>query len=260
MRTTEIGAWTPASGITPGIRRPVRTITLPSISSRRIRFGEPTSFRVSGVIVAAFRPSPCSRTAAAASETTRVLGRAPVLEREVEADELELDADHIGRQRAQCLLEQLLSGLVPFEDGDRGGGHARDYSRRPAGKDAITVARKGGWRREGRRQFRYLDSRGKRITDPAKLERIESLAIPPAWKDVWISPRAEREAAGDRSRFRRAAPVPLSPRIPRAAGAGEIRQADPLRGAASRASRGRCPSTWKRIRATANASARSPFA
>jgi DNA topoisomerase I len=52
------------------------------------------------------------------------------------------------------------------------------------------MARKGGWRREGRRRFRYLDSRGSRITDPAKVERIESLAIPPAWQDVWISPRA----------------------------------------------------------------------
>jgi DNA topoisomerase I len=52
------------------------------------------------------------------------------------------------------------------------------------------MARKGGWRREGRRKFRYVDSRGKRITDPAKLARIEALVIPPAWKDVWISPRA----------------------------------------------------------------------
>jgi DNA topoisomerase-1 len=52
------------------------------------------------------------------------------------------------------------------------------------------VARTGGWRRAGsRRRFRYLDSRGNRITDPAKLERIESLRIPPAWRDVWISPR-----------------------------------------------------------------------
>jgi DNA topoisomerase-1 len=53
------------------------------------------------------------------------------------------------------------------------------------------MARKGGWRREGsRRRFRYVDSRGKPITDEAKLARIEVLAIPPAWKDVWISPRA----------------------------------------------------------------------
>jgi DNA topoisomerase I len=53
------------------------------------------------------------------------------------------------------------------------------------------MARRGGWRRVGsRRKFRYEDSRGKRITDPEKIERIEALVIPPAWRDVWISPRA----------------------------------------------------------------------
>jgi len=61
------------------------------------------------------------------------------------------------------------------------------------------VARKGGWRRVGsRRHFRYLDSRERPISDPAKLARIESLAIPPAWKDVRISPRptAKLQATG----------------------------------------------------------------
>jgi DNA topoisomerase IB len=53
------------------------------------------------------------------------------------------------------------------------------------------VARRGGWKRAGSKgRFRYLDARGNRIEDPAKLARIESLVIPPAWKDVWISPRA----------------------------------------------------------------------
>lgn len=49
-----------------------------------------------------------------------------------------------------------------------------------------------------RRHFRYLDSRGDRITDEAKLERIDALRIPPAWKDVWISPnaRANLQATG----------------------------------------------------------------
>ncbi len=51
------------------------------------------------------------------------------------------------------------------------------------------MARKGGWRREGSRgRFRYLDARGNRITDEDRLERIGALVIPPAWKDVWISP------------------------------------------------------------------------
>jgi DNA topoisomerase I len=53
------------------------------------------------------------------------------------------------------------------------------------------MARSGGWRRAGSKgRFRYLDSRGNPIDDAAKIERIESLVIPPAWKDVWISPRA----------------------------------------------------------------------
>jgi DNA topoisomerase I len=61
------------------------------------------------------------------------------------------------------------------------------------------VARQGGWTRAGsRRSFRYLDGRGRRITDEAKLERIEALRIPPAWRDVWISPRptAKLQATG----------------------------------------------------------------
>jgi DNA topoisomerase-1 len=61
------------------------------------------------------------------------------------------------------------------------------------------VARRGGWTRAGSKgRFRYLDSRGNRIEDPAKLERIDALVIPPAWKDVWISPRpgAKLQATG----------------------------------------------------------------
>ena len=76
------------------------------------------------------------------------------------------------------------------------------------------------------------------ITDEAKLERIASLAIPPAWKDVWIAPTRAREAAGDRRRRRRAQAVPLPPGFPRPAGAGEVRQADPLRRAPAAAARG----------------------
>lgn len=53
------------------------------------------------------------------------------------------------------------------------------------------MARRGGWRRVGaRRRFHYEDARGKRVTDPDKVKRIEALVIPPAWRDVWISPRA----------------------------------------------------------------------
>src|ERR1700749_3443843 len=49
-----------------------------------------------------------------------------------------------------------------------------------------------------RRTFRYLDGRGDVIRDPAVLERIDALAIPPAWKDVWIAarPGAKLQATG----------------------------------------------------------------
>jgi DNA topoisomerase I len=68
-----------------------------------------------------------------------------------------------------------------------------------SGEKTPTMARKGGWRRVGsRRHFRYEDAKGRPITDQAQLERIESLRIPPAWKDVWISPRpgAKLQATG----------------------------------------------------------------
>ncbi|HET8810965.1 MAG TPA: hypothetical protein VFM67_00065 [Gaiella sp.] len=52
------------------------------------------------------------------------------------------------------------------------------------------MARRGGWSRLGRRRFRYVDSRGRPVADDESLERIRSLAIPPAWQDVWISPSA----------------------------------------------------------------------
>jgi DNA topoisomerase I len=61
------------------------------------------------------------------------------------------------------------------------------------------MGRRGGWSRTGRKgRFRYYDARGNRITEPAKLERIEQLVIPPAWRDVWISPRpnAKLQATG----------------------------------------------------------------
>jgi DNA topoisomerase-1 len=61
------------------------------------------------------------------------------------------------------------------------------------------VPRKGGWRRKrSRGGFRYVDARGKAITDEAATARVESLVIPPAWRDVWISPssRAKLQATG----------------------------------------------------------------
>jgi DNA topoisomerase IB len=56
-----------------------------------------------------------------------------------------------------------------------------------------------GLRRIGRgRGFSYVDTGGDPIRDAATLERIRSLAIPPAWKDVWICelPNGHIQATG----------------------------------------------------------------
>ena len=44
-----------------------------------------------------------------------------------------------------------------------------------------------GIRRKGTRRFRYVDARGREVSARER-ERINALAIPPAWTNVWISP------------------------------------------------------------------------
>jgi DNA topoisomerase-1 len=39
--------------------------------------------------------------------------------------------------------------------------------------------------------FAYRDAKGRTVRDAAVLARVRSLAIPPAWTDVWIGPRAD---------------------------------------------------------------------
>jgi DNA topoisomerase-1 len=49
-----------------------------------------------------------------------------------------------------------------------------------------------GLRREATRDgFAYLRPNGSPVRDAAALDRIRKLAIPPAWTDVWICPRAD---------------------------------------------------------------------
>ena len=46
----------------------------------------------------------------------------------------------------------------------------------------------GYTRRRCGKGFMYLDEAGQRITDAEVVARITALVIPPAWRDVWISP------------------------------------------------------------------------
>ena len=45
-------------------------------------------------------------------------------------------------------------------------------------------------RRRAGKGFTYVDARGRRVRDRATLQRIRALAIPPAYRDVWISAKA----------------------------------------------------------------------
>jgi DNA topoisomerase I len=63
----------------------------------------------------------------------------------------------------------------------------------------------GFGRRRAGRGFSYYDPDGRRITDPAVIDRIKALAIPPAWTDVWIcsDPGGHIQALGQDARGRR---------------------------------------------------------
>ena len=45
-------------------------------------------------------------------------------------------------------------------------------------------------RRRSGKGWSYRDAKGRVITDAKTLDRIRALAVPPAWTDVWICPRA----------------------------------------------------------------------
>ncbi len=124
----------PAIGLTPGRRRPVRTITFPSTASRRIRFGEPTSPRPSGVIVAAFRPKPAFAHRLGRLAARRRWRSHAALQRQIESLELDSSPSRSAVEQTERLVEQLLPRLIPLEDDDRDRArHAAHHSHRPRG-------------------------------------------------------------------------------------------------------------------------------
>jgi DNA topoisomerase-1 len=74
-----------------------------------------------------------------------------------------------------------------------------------AGLRYVSDAMPGLRRRRAGTGFTYLDSSGRRITDRATLARIRSLAVPPAYTDVWISlhPNGHIQATGRDARGRK---------------------------------------------------------
>jgi DNA topoisomerase-1 len=56
-----------------------------------------------------------------------------------------------------------------------------------------------------RKEFRYFNAKGRVVRFPAVLKRIESLVIPPKWRDVWIcsDPKGHLQATGRDMRGRK---------------------------------------------------------
>ncbi|HUF89918.1 MAG TPA: DNA topoisomerase IB [Gemmatimonadota bacterium] len=66
-----------------------------------------------------------------------------------------------------------------------------ERSAREAGLRYVLDDAPGITRRRRGKGWSYYDPRGKLIGERAERERLNALAIPPAWTDVWISPHAD---------------------------------------------------------------------
>jgi DNA topoisomerase I len=75
----------------------------------------------------------------------------------------------------------------------------------PPGLRHADDTRPGFTRQRDRSGFIYFDVNGERIVDDAVIQRINSLAIPPAYEDVWIcpDPRGHLQATGRDARGRK---------------------------------------------------------
>jgi DNA topoisomerase-1 len=75
----------------------------------------------------------------------------------------------------------------------------------PPGLRHADDTRPGYSRKREKDGFVYFDASGKRIDDPDEIQRINALAIPPAYEDVWIcsDPRGHIQATGRDARGRK---------------------------------------------------------
>jgi DNA topoisomerase-1 len=78
-------------------------------------------------------------------------------------------------------------------------------SARSAGLRYVSDRSPGIQRKASSRGFRYCRPDGRLIRHPGELKRIARLAVPPAWKDVWIcpDPRGHLQATGRDARGRK---------------------------------------------------------
>jgi len=71
-------------------------------------------------------------------------------------------------------------------------------SAKTAGLRYVTGEDRGIRRQCAGKGFVYIGPGGRTVHDPDNLRRIKALAIPPAWRDVWIcpDPRGHLQATG----------------------------------------------------------------
>ena len=85
------------------------------------------------------------------------------------------------------------------------GGSPDTRNEAPPGLRYVDDSRPGYTRRPIDGKFAYFNTEGKRIRDEATIKRINALAIPPAYADVWICPdaRGHLQATGRDARGRK---------------------------------------------------------
>ena len=98
-------------------------------------------------------------------------------------------------------MPQLAVRALPRTENDEGALRAATT----AGLHYVHDNRPGISRKRNRKGFGFYDPHGRRITDPQALQRIRSLAIPPAYEQVWIcsDPRGHLQATGRDARGRK---------------------------------------------------------
>lgn len=93
----------------------------------------------------------------------------------------------------------------PASNGDVALHEEPEESARAAGLRYVTDKTPGIRREQHGEDFVYVSPSGTRISEEQELERIKSLAIPPAWTDVWIctNPRGHIQATGHDAKGRK---------------------------------------------------------
>jgi DNA topoisomerase-1 len=105
------------------------------------------------------------------------------------------------------LRERAFDGMKEFDEERTKIDREREF--RAAARSArlryVSDAERGFARRRHGKTFSYVRANGEALRDRSSLERIRSLAIPPAWKDVWIcpSPNGHLQATGRDARGRK---------------------------------------------------------